>query len=275
MSEISKNSLPDLGEKLKQAMIMGDLSKLSAVEKVQYYQRTCDSLGLNHLTKPFAYIRLQGKETLYATKNATDQLRKIYGVSIVECEQNKVGDLLVVTVKAQDGAGKTDIDVGALPIGHLKGESLSNAMMKAVTKAKRRVTLSICGLGMLDETEIESIPGAQQVRDVQSTPKTMQQIVNRPINLEEDYPRDPKDVEKGPYYLYIKGKFRGQKNNEIDIEEMSQYFDGYLRLNLEKQGGSFKSRDWQETYERMKDWIENYHIYQDVIAEIEEENEKK
>lgn len=29
--------------------------------------------------------------------------------------------------------------------------------MKAITKAKRRVTLSICGLGMLDESELETI----------------------------------------------------------------------------------------------------------------------
>lgn len=31
------------------------------------------------------------------------------------------------------------------------------------TKAKRRVTLSICGLGMLDETEVDSIPSARRV----------------------------------------------------------------------------------------------------------------
>ena len=31
-------------------------------------------------------------------------------------------------------------------------------MMKAETKAKRRVTLSVCGLGLLDETEIADIP---------------------------------------------------------------------------------------------------------------------
>jgi hypothetical protein len=37
---------------------------------------------------------------------------------------------------------------------------MANALMKAETKAKRRVTLSICGLGMLDESEVESIPGA-------------------------------------------------------------------------------------------------------------------
>jgi hypothetical protein len=36
--------------------------------------------------------------------------------------------------------------------------------MKAITKAKRRVTLSICGLGWLDETEIESIPSAMPAR---------------------------------------------------------------------------------------------------------------
>ena len=36
-------------------------------------------------------------------------------------------------------------------------------MMKAETKAKRRVTLSICGLGMLDETEVETIPHAYPV----------------------------------------------------------------------------------------------------------------
>jgi hypothetical protein len=46
-------------------------------------------------------------------------------------------------------------------VGGLKGESKANAMMKAETKAKRRVTLSICGLGMLDETEVETIPSAQ------------------------------------------------------------------------------------------------------------------
>src|SRR5690606_24912460 len=40
---------------------------------------------------------------------------------------------------------------------------LANAYMKAETKAKRRVTLSICGLGWLDETETETIPDAHRV----------------------------------------------------------------------------------------------------------------
>lgn len=43
------------------------------------------------------------------------------------------------------------------------------AMITGNTKAKRRVTLSICGLGFLDESETESIPGAIRV-DVEGAP---------------------------------------------------------------------------------------------------------
>jgi len=39
--------------------------------------------------------------------------------------------------------------------------NLANAQMKAVTKGKRRLTLSLCGLGWLDETEVETIPTAK------------------------------------------------------------------------------------------------------------------
>jgi hypothetical protein len=52
------------------------------------------------------------------------------------------------------------VSTGAVSIVNVNGEARANAMMKAETKAKRRVTLSICGLGMLDETEVESIPEA-------------------------------------------------------------------------------------------------------------------
>jgi hypothetical protein len=50
---------------------------------------------------------------------------------------------------------------GAVSLVGLRGEALANAIMKAETKAKRRATLSICGLGFLDETEIETIPDAR------------------------------------------------------------------------------------------------------------------
>lgn len=142
----------------EQALLMGNLANLSEQQRGQLYERVCTSLGLNPYTRPFDYITLSGRLTLYAKKDATDQLRKLHGVSILEIEQQAINDVLFVRAKAQDRTGRTDIDLGAVSIGGLRGDGLANATMKAITKAKRRVTLSICGLGMLDETEIETIP---------------------------------------------------------------------------------------------------------------------
>src|SRR5690606_8779893 len=64
---------------------------------------------------------------------------------------------------AKDRNGRVDSDTGAVPIAGLKGEAKANAILKAITKAKRRVTLSMVGLGMLDESEVETIPGARVV----------------------------------------------------------------------------------------------------------------
>jgi hypothetical protein len=107
---------------------------------------------MNPHTQPFAYITLQGKLTLYAKRDAADQLRKIHGVSIEVVSQKISNDLLTVHVRAKDRDGRVDEDFGAVPFPEtLKGEARANAILKAVTKGKRRVTLSICGLGFLDE----------------------------------------------------------------------------------------------------------------------------
>lgn len=148
------------GERILEVLVSGNLSVLTPGERVEYFERVCSSLGLNPLTKPFEFITLNGKLTLYATKACTDQLRQIHGVSISEPSVSRVDDLYSVTVTATDKHGRQDSDMGVVAIGNLKGENLANAMLKAVTKAKRRVTLSICGLGMLDETEIEDIPAS-------------------------------------------------------------------------------------------------------------------
>jgi hypothetical protein len=141
---------------LERVLIAGDLARLQPNERVMYYKAVCESVGLNPLTKPFEYITLNGKLTLYARRDATDQLRQIKGVSIEIKAREVVEDCYIVTACAKIGT-RQDESIGAVTIGGLKGESRANAMMKAETKAKRRVTLSICGLGMLDETEVETI----------------------------------------------------------------------------------------------------------------------
>lgn len=150
----------DQGELIESVIAKGDLAKLTPGERAQYYTEVCRSVGLNPLTQPFAYITLNGKLTLYALRGCTDQLRAIHKVSVLEMNEDEREGVCIVTCKVQNGEGRTDMAKGAVTISNLKGDALANAIMKAETKAKRRATLSICGLGMLDETEIETIPAA-------------------------------------------------------------------------------------------------------------------
>jgi hypothetical protein len=149
---------PSDANKIESVLIAGDIAKLTTEERVQYYRMVCESVGLNPLTRPFEYITLNGKLTLYARKDCTDQLRNVNNVSVKIVAREVVDDCYVVTSEASLPNGRTDSSIGAVSIGGLKGEAKCNAMMKSETKAKRRVTLSICGLGMLDELEIETIP---------------------------------------------------------------------------------------------------------------------
>jgi hypothetical protein len=155
----------NLASKVEAALIEGDLGKLSTDEKLRHYLQVCESLGLNPHTKPFGYILLQGKITLYALRACTDQLRTIHGVSVVSVQTVAQGGLVTVTATVRDKTGREDSDIGCVSVDGLRGEQLANAHMKAITKAKRRATLSLCGLGWLDETETETIPNAKIVPD--------------------------------------------------------------------------------------------------------------
>jgi hypothetical protein len=146
---------------MEQVLVKGDLAKLSSDERNSYYRAVCQSVGLNPLTKPFEYIVLNGKMRLYALKDCTDQLRSLHKISVTEMAESERDGVYIVKSKVQNAEGRTDMAIGAVNIAGLKGEALANAMMKTETKSKRRATLSICGLGMLDETEIEDIPRAQ------------------------------------------------------------------------------------------------------------------
>src|ERR671925_900642 len=148
-------------EVVEKVVIGGDLSPLNAAQRAEYYSAVCRSLGLNPLTKPFEYLDLNGKLRLYALRDCADQLRRLHGISIHIVTRERLGDIYVVTARAKDRTGREDESTGAVALGTLKGDALANALMKAETKAKRRVTLSLAGLGWLDETELETIPGVR------------------------------------------------------------------------------------------------------------------
>jgi hypothetical protein len=151
------------GALLEKVIIKNDFSQLTPLEKVQHIKNVCRTLGLNPLTKPIQLISFKGKEVPYFTKDATEQLRKINNISLSITDTKMIDDVYVVIVEASTRDGRKDSATGSIVIGNLKGEDKANALMKAETKAKRRVTLSICGLGFIDESEADSIPLAKKI----------------------------------------------------------------------------------------------------------------
>ena len=190
---------------LENVLISGDLSKLTSPQRVQYYKKVCESLGLNPFTKPFEYITLNGKLTLYAKKDATDQLRSIQGVSIDDVDIQETATQFIVKVKGHNRDNRQDVEVGVVNKSDMNG-NLANAQMKAVTKGKRRLTLSLCGLGWLDETEIETIKDAKPVTVIQETGEI--------VDAESD--DAPFTVEEANAFLNSKGVPYG----EIDTETL-------------------------------------------------------
>ena len=177
----------DIGTVLEQVVVKGDLSKLTEGERVTYYNEVCRSIGVNPLTQPFQYITLNGKLTLYATRACTDQLRGTRRLTAQVIGRERIDDVYVVTARVSAPDGRSDESIGAVTIGNLKSDALANALMKAETKAKRRATLSLIGLGWLDETEIETIPAAQ----VQAAPVAQAPQVLGPTRPRSAAPRAP------------------------------------------------------------------------------------
>ena len=106
---------------------------------------------------------MNGKLVLYATKACASALQELKSISVEIVKQEAFQDVWIVTVrgtradeKAADGRVIAE-NVGITPIKGLSGDQLSNSIMKAVTKAQRRLILQMCGLGSTDETELQSI----------------------------------------------------------------------------------------------------------------------
>ena len=139
-----------------------DTGSLTAQQRAGYVVALCRALRLNPLTNPVQFIRLNGKEVLYVTRTATDQLAAIHGLNrktvrgpeIVDIAGTKVA---LCTVEVSLPNGRSETATATLPVA-----DPAMLYMKLETKAKRRGTLAILGLGLLAEDEAESIPGAER-----------------------------------------------------------------------------------------------------------------
>lgn len=207
-------------EAISKALMYGDLSKLNEEQKLQHYQQYCESVGLNPLTNPVQYIPLNGKLTLYAGKNCAEQLRETHKVSINITSREKIDEVYVVTAKATMPNGRTDESTGAVNVKGLVGEALANAFMKCETKAKRRATLSICGLGILDESEVETIPGAIKSQLPQMPEKEVSKPRGRPRKEVDAKP--VVEINPGDFLITFTKGFKGKKVSELSKENLEK-----------------------------------------------------
>lgn len=243
-----ENQVTQSEAKLEQAqnaalnyLLHGDISQMNPQQQQEFCAGLCRSLGLNPLTRPFEFIRLNGKLQPYAKKDATDQLRKIYHVSIEITQQDVSNGICTVTAKATLPNGRSDSDTGAVSVGNLKGDALCNAIMKTVTKAKRRVTLSICGLGVLDESEIETIP-AHKVDYPRKTPASV-----RSAHDQIEY--SPENTDWKKMLISLIAKMTSDFSDENAIQSLKNFWD---TDNVKKAISVFESEGiLKEKYEEL------------------------
>lgn len=160
MNAVVKSSMSLDPEILESLVLDGDLSKLKPEQRVAFYNYRCQQAGLDPSAQPFSLLRLNNKLVLYANATATQQLCGKHGLRVSITAREKVEDIYTVCARVESPDGRYSENMGAVPLGSLKGEALANAMLKATTKAIRRTVLAHLGLGMLDETEVATIPGA-------------------------------------------------------------------------------------------------------------------
>lgn len=235
---------------LSKLILKGDLSTLSDTEKVQYYHQMCERLGIDPLTKPFDYMVMQGKQVLYLNKGGAEQLNKVHNVSMMLVDSKKVEDIYIVTAKAKiasNGVFREVDSTGCVSVKGLYGEALANAFMKSETKAKRRATISLLGLAMLDETEVETIPGAktqeakvevlgEKLMPAHISPLPIQPPIEAPIEPSmEDWEKVHKLVKDNKYPIAYFNVWKDRESK--DYSPLEVYENALVKFGKPNKGG--------------------------------------
>ena len=253
-------------QSLERILIHGDLSPMNETQRLQYVKAICKATGVSILFKPFDYIKLNGKLVLYANRACTEQLRNIHKISISITARERIDGLYCVTARARTAKGKEDESIGAVNIKGLSGEALANALMKAETKSKRRVTLSVCGLGLLDEVEAKEIATReakiQTELAVEESTAKLAETTERP---EFENERLSPSVDQGAQaltgykeYVLRAGKIKGKTLKQVPLKKLRDWFAWY---NKQTEKGVSLHADIQD---------DAFHI----SAFLDEENEK-
>lgn len=213
--------------KIERLLTTGDVAHLDTDERVDFINRLCKLIGVSPLLQPFDFIKAQGKTVPYANKNLAAWLRHTHKISIKITSRERVDGLYVITAQAKTAAGKEDESIGAINIKGLAGQDLANALMKAETKAKRRVTLSITGLGMLDEVEANEMAEREVKHAAEQKVEQVEQKLAAPTV--EESPED-----RG--YVIKSGRNKGKPLSDCKekaLRDWLKIYDQKKQMNLE------------------------------------------
>lgn len=152
----------------------GDVSGLNNGQLAKLYAQLARSMGMDAATQPFSVLTLQGRKVLYLNRGGADQLARVHGVSreilegpapmtVEDAEGNKQ-KVIFCKARATLPNGRSETKTAFVPVpSRANAEAISNAYMKAETKAARRATIAIVGImGIMDETEAEDAARAQE-----------------------------------------------------------------------------------------------------------------
>lgn len=139
------------------AQMNNDWSGVTEPDRVLAVRAICEVLGIPTPMNPFRFIKTKrGNVTMYAGQEAASLIANTYRLSVKITEQvfDKEQNLYRVAVTATFPDGRSVDDMGVVYLGGSTGDDRANAVMKCITKAKRRVTLSACGLSTYEEDEV-------------------------------------------------------------------------------------------------------------------------
>ena len=183
-SEITKRDEASLSGAIMQEVMGGNLERLTPAQRVELHNAVCHSVGLNPLTHPFDFISFPArgnepaKTILYPNATAFSQLTSMHKLSIdySDIHEDQERGLIIQWCTVTDGQ-RTGKDMGVLSTTgrrkdgseyQLTGQAYADAMMKVMTKARRRAISAFSGMplngfGGDGETERDPLDGARIV----------------------------------------------------------------------------------------------------------------
>ena len=131
----------------------GRCDRLNEEQRADYINYLCGKIGIDPTFRPVDLIKTKNGIKPYLNKGASELIRDIRKISIDDMQIKDVNGMWVATCRVRNAEGRCDTDIGVCLKDGTSASPMNqnDSLMKAVTKAKRRATLSMCGLGAIIE----------------------------------------------------------------------------------------------------------------------------